>query len=118
MKTSGIRELKRALDRFEAALHDEIERAVVDEADAVRDDERTRVPVLTGELRDGIEVRRLGALHAQVGIFDSDLFWAVWIEWGRQNAPAQPFAVPAAEAARRRFPRRVEQAARRAAARA
>lgn len=98
-------------------LADDLERslglAVDQEAWAIRRDERSWVPVLTGELRTAIDYQTDGRLHARVGVFNPEFHWAVWIEWGRKSADAQPFATPAAEAARRRWPRRAEQTIRR-----
>lgn len=107
MTVRGTPELIAALETKQAEIVAAAEAAVAAEARAVHQDERSFVPVLTGELQEGIEARVSG-LTAEVGIWDTDLFWAIWIEWGRKNAAAQPFATPAAELARVRFPQRLE----------
>lgn len=101
------RDLRRTLDRLATDLEQELGWAVRDEAADVREDERSWVPVLTGELHDGIDFE-VDGLTARVGIFDTGLWWAIYIENGRKNADAQPFVTPAYEASRRRWPRRVE----------
>lgn len=118
MPTKGIRALQRVCRDFPDEVEKAMAAAVVAEVRDIWDDERSWVPVVSGELQGGIRIRYDDDLHATVGIFDPALFWAVWIEWGRKNAKAQPFATPAAEAARRRWPRRAEQTLRRIADRA
>lgn len=101
-----------------AHLEDEVRGAVHDaarlEARQILDDERELVPVVTGELHDGLEVwldtDAAGNVTAYVGIRDGVLFWAVFIEWGRSSAAAQPFATPASELARKRWPKRARKA--------
>lgn len=109
---SGVAAAVAALKRVPVAVSGGLAQAVHDEAADIRRDEQAAVPVRTGELQAGIEVRPLGVLAAEVGIFDTELFWAIWIEWGRSSAPAQPFATPAAEQARGRWPKRAADAAR------
>lgn len=103
------RQLRHLIDDLERELAGEVER----EAWTIRRDERSWVPVLTGELRAGIEYQIDHPLHATVGVFDRSLWWAVFIEYGRKNAAARPFVTPAREESRRRWPRRVERAVRR-----
>lgn len=110
MTTPQGRRLGQALDRLFDDLERELTRDVVEEADQIVDDERSWVPVLTGELQSGIEAKTstLGSNpRARVGVFDDRLWWAIYIEYGRKNADAQPFVLPAYMASRRRFPRRV-----------
>lgn len=113
MTVKGLAQLEQAFrqkaDQVEAALTG----AVAAEAHDIRDDERRSVPVVTGATRAGIEAR-VDGLKAEVGIWNPDLYHAVFIEWGRKNAPAQPFATPAAELARTRWPSRAEAAVRQA----
>lgn len=103
----GIAQLKAALDTTQKEIETAARSAIAAEAQAIRTDERAFVPVLTGELQAGIEAR-VDGLTAEVGIWDTKLWWAIFIEWGRSSAAAQPFATPAAEIARRRFPQRIE----------
>lgn len=102
----GLAELRAAVEGLKADVQAAAERAVTDGAADVRDNERRLVPVDSGDLRDGIKVRRGRSKKgpsATVGIWDPDLKYAVWIEWGRSSASAQPFVTPAAEIARVRF---------------
>jgi HK97 gp10 family phage protein len=70
--------------------------------------EQLNVPVDTGALRDGIEIRySASGQNAQVGIWRPDLYYALFVEWGTTIRPAVPFATPAAEKARATFPRNV-----------
>lgn len=110
---SGAAAAVAALRKIPGSVSAGLAQAVHDEAAEIRRDEQAAVPVRTGELQAGIEVRSLGVLSAEVGIFDPDLFWAIWIEWGRSSAVAQPFATPAAEQARVRWPNRAADAVRR-----
>lgn len=111
----GGNDVKAALSRLTGRMNTTLAEAVQAEAEAVADDERSSVPVRTGELRSGIQVRSTGALSAEVGIFDEALIYAIWIEWGRSRASAQPFATPAAEQSRQRWPSRAAQAGKEAA---
>lgn len=105
--TTGLRQLQKACrdfpDRLDAALAD----AVTDEAKAIVADERSRSPVVTGQLQAAWDWVQLDTLHATVGIFDPAVYYAIWIEWGRKGAAAQPIATPAAALARPRWLRRV-----------
>lgn len=102
----GVDDVKAALDQLRTTTVDASGEAARREADRVADDERGLVPVLSGDLRDGIEVRQTGDTSFEVGIYDLDLFYGVFIEWGRGGGrvPAQQFATPAAERSRIRFP--------------
>lgn len=109
----GKRDLRAGVDRVVDNVAAELDDAVRAEARDVLIDELDLVPVETGELLAGIEVwfdRESGDLVAFVGIRDTDLYWAVWIEWGRKNAAAIPFATPASELARKRWPKHAEKA--------
>lgn len=116
-RVTGARELRRNVDKLTDRTRDAVNEAAVDEARATHDDEREFVPYLTGELYENIEVWFEdvdGSTVAHVGIRNRELFWAVFIEWGRSSAAAQPFATPASELARKRWPKRARRAARQA----
>lgn len=112
---SGDRDLRSALDRLTGRMKTKMSEAVRAEADAVADDERALVPVATGALQAGIDVRSTGEHSAEVGIFDDDLYYAIFVEWGRARAAAQPFATPSAEQSRSRWPSRAADAGKEAA---
>lgn len=100
----GVSDVLDALDRIRTDTAAASSDAARQEAEQVADDERGLVPVLSGDLQDGIEVRQIGETSYEVGIYNPALIYGIWIEWGRQSAPAQPFATPAAEQSRARFP--------------
>lgn len=106
IKVKGERKVLAALDRVGEDARARLSAAVGDQADEISRDEQTRVPVATGALRAGITARQTGELTAEVAIYDPKLKYAIWIEWGRKRAAAQPFATPSAELARNRWPRR------------
>lgn len=110
----GGREVAEALRNASNEIVKAAARAVRAEAEAVADTERELVPYISGDLHDGITVRQVGALAAEVGIYDSELIYAIWIEWGRSSASAQPFATPASEQSRQRWPSRAADAVREA----
>lgn len=110
----GLEQLEHAVDKMIDNVRDAIVDAARAEARQILADERELVPVLTGELRDGLEVwfdtDPAGNVTASIGLRNSELFWAVFIEWGRSSAAAQPFATPASELARKRWPARARKA--------
>jgi hypothetical protein len=71
------------------------------------------VPVDTGALRDSIrtDISR-DELTAEIGPGD-EIDYALAVEYGTSDTPSQPYATPAAESARRRFPRAVKEHVRR-----
>lgn len=109
----GVDDLKKALDGKLAEYKTVLERAVEEAADAVRDDARREVPV--GDppfhLRDAIGVRQEG-LTADVGLFDRQAHYGVYVEFGTSNRQPKPFMQPAAELERNRFADRVREAIR------
>lgn len=114
---TGVSAVRRRIGKVTEATVDAVNDAAIAEARETLADELELVPFLTGELFEGIEVwveRLDGNVTAYVGIRDAELFWAVFIEWGRSSAEAQPFATPASEQTRRRWPKRADKAARQA----
>ena len=84
------------------------EKAVSDETEEVAQDMRDSVPVDTGALQDGIQAEVDGLSGRAASTADHS--WAV--EGGTSRMPARPFAQPAAERSRGRFPGRVSDAVR------
>lgn len=104
----GLDRLRDKLAELPAAVREGAVGAVTDETEAVADDMREGAPVRTGELRDSIvsdvdEAALAGRARATAR-------HATFVEHGTSSTAAQPFAQPAAEASRRRFPKRVRDA--------
>lgn len=105
---ASVRELAAAIERAQAAALEGIAAGVAVTAEAVVALERAAATVDTGAMRDGIEARYSdNGQSAKVGIWDPDLYYALFVEWGTSIRPAAPFATPAAERARVEFPRNV-----------
>ncbi len=120
-RVQGLGRLKsrcRAVTRGVAVA---VDAGVVDGAESVAADARTRAPVDTGELRDAIKVEhppRVGSRSEALVVVDpADIegdYHPVHAEFGTSRMPARPFMTPAAEAGRRVVLRRVIARARRA----
>lgn len=119
MKTTtmvdGIRGLQIALDRLTEDIHDELEKELDAEAKATATDEKSRINRVSGDLQRAITVEADGDLRRLIGPHNPDVYYAVFVEWGRgPNADAFPFATPAAEGARRRWRKSSAEAVKRA----
>lgn len=111
IKVTGTDKLQAQLDQLSDKARKRLQEAVAEAADTVRDDARRRAPRDTGRLQNSIRVDPAAdGLSAKVGPQDNDAFYAIWVEWGRKNAPAQPFMTPASELERARFAKRVRMA--------
>lgn len=84
----------------------QVVKEVKNTTDQVEQDAKTRVPVLTGELRDSIS----GSARGLKGEVKTDLRYAQYVEYGYGHGPAQPFMMPAADRADEQFPADVEDA--------
>jgi HK97 gp10 family phage protein len=104
----GLDRLRDKLAELPAAVREAAVVAVTDETEAVADDMREGAPVLTGELRDSI-VSDVDE-KALAGRARATARHATFVEHGTASSEAQPFAQPAAEASRQRFPKRVRDA--------
>lgn len=112
-KVTGLEQLERAVAQAENRIARAMADAVELEARAVLADERELVPYDDGDLHDGIEVWFDVVddnVTAFIGVRNSELMYAVFIEWGRSSAAAQPWATPASEIARKRWPARARKA--------
>lgn len=71
---------------------------------AVVDEMQSRVPVRTGQLRDGLGVGEAGEAGQgwQVQVVSEQSYWA-HVEYGTRHAVAQPFIQPAVDALRGRL---------------
>lgn len=104
----GLDDLRATLDALPAKVQAAAEEAVKAEVDAVADDMRSAAPVDTGTLVESIHAEVTGL----AGAATATARHAVFVEFGTSSTPAQPFAGPAAELSRGRFPRRVREAIR------
>lgn len=101
---ASLRRMQARIDEANERIHAATRAAVTITAELAALVETQRVPVDTGALRKGIKVKySAGGLRARIGIFDPDLYYAVFVEWGTTARPPMPFAVPAAERARAEF---------------
>ena len=66
-----------------------------------------RVPVDTGHLKASLHVDKLDDLAALVS---TDVHYAKFVEYGTRHMGAQPYLIPAAEAARKPFEQRIRKA--------
>lgn len=92
--------LKDRLPEINASLRPKVTTALKHGAQDVADNATMRAPRSTADkphMADHIEVRRRGAGAYGVGIYDSDFFYARFVERGTVHQAAQPFLVPAAE---------------------
>lgn len=104
----GMDKLRSRLEGLPDQMRKGAERAVADETEEVAQDMRDAVPVDTGALQDGIQAEAEGLTGRAVSTAAHS--WAV--EGGTSRMPARPFAQPAAERSRTRFPDRVNAAVR------
>ena len=82
------------------AIHKGAVEAVQNETQAIVADMRNNAPEQTGALKKGIREEVTGTKGEAI----STAPYSSFVEHGTSSAPAQPFAQPAAERARRRFP--------------
>lgn len=105
-RVAGIAELRRELDRLSVQVQAGIKAASTDSAVEIRDNARSNAPIDTGDLRDAIKVRSI-PIGSEVGIFDPDVDYGDYLEFGTSRMPAQPFMTPAVVSERPRYPGRV-----------
>jgi HK97 gp10 family phage protein len=102
----GLNELHAKLKRLPGILEAAGERAVKAEVDEVVQDMRRNAPVDTGELKAGIQGEYDSS--SVTGKAVSTARHTPFVVHGTSETPANDFMTPAAERARRRFPKRVE----------
>lgn len=98
----GIPALERALATKVAELAAASIAVVAAETEAVRGDAEKGAPRLTGDLQEHILAEHEGA----TGVIHSTSRHAGFVEFGTFKDAPQPYMKPAAERARRRFPKR------------
>jgi HK97 gp10 family phage protein len=101
----GLEDLEKKLRKLPELVQTAGGRAVKAEAEETRDDMKRGAPVDTGDLRDHIQAEYDSKTITGRAVATSK--HAGFVEHGTDDTPAQPFAQPAAERARRRFPDRV-----------
>ena len=127
MKVTGLREVRRALQKLDQAAGGEIRREVQTTTERIRDRAKALAPVGThdehhhprGQLRDAItsEMMAPDSMWGRAGVPKESpaAAYAPIAEFGDRgrNKPAQPYLWPAAEAERPEHRRRVAAAIRR-----
>lgn len=103
VEIEGLDRLDRAIGELAANMRAGAEDAVGEEAEAVAQDMRDDAPRDTGELIDSIQAEHDGL----EGLAAATAGHAEFVEHGTSKMPARPYAGPAAEASRSRFPDRV-----------
>lgn len=103
VEAEGLDELRRALTETATAMRSAAEDAVGEETEAVAQDMRDGAPIDEGELVESIQAEHDGL----EGTAAATARHAEFVEHGTSKMPAQPFAQPAAETSRTRFPQRV-----------
>lgn len=98
----GLPGLKAALERKVSELRASSRLAVLEETKLIEADARNHAPKDSGELKDGITSETLD----DVGTIHTTAKHSAAMEFGTFKDAAQPFMTPAAELARRRFPKR------------
>jgi HK97 gp10 family phage protein len=102
----GIETLSRVLNKLPKQIGTAARTAVRDETELVVEDMRRTAPRRTGELARSIQAE----IKDLEGKAVATARHAIFVEYGTSSTPEQPFAGPAAERSRRRFPKRLRQA--------
>lgn len=105
-QVTGIAALRRDLDRLPVQVQAGIKTASTDTAEEIKDDARSNAPVDTGDLKAAITVRSTPT-GAEVGVFDPDVDYGPYLEFGTSHMPARPFMTSAVVSERPRYPGRV-----------
>ncbi|WP_340382326.1 HK97-gp10 family putative phage morphogenesis protein [Streptomyces sp. SS7] len=106
---TGIARLRERLQDLPDEIKQALAKGVKESAEAVRDDVQRLVPVDQSgrdshHLKDTVDIRyREEGLVADVGWFNPDDYYAVFLEYGTRSRPAQPSLHPALEAERPRY---------------
>ncbi|MFF7365817.1 HK97-gp10 family putative phage morphogenesis protein [Streptomyces sp. NPDC008125] len=115
VSVQGLDALRDRLEELAPTLRAACHRALVQSAEAIRDDTARAVRVDTGNLRDSVKVRtRNSELVAEIGWWDRDDRYASIHEFGTRRIPARPALGPATEAERARIGARIQAEVRRA----
>lgn len=99
----GADELAKKLDQLPEIVRKRAQATIRDEVEEIADDMRRNAPELTGALKKSIQAEAKDL----TGTAAATARHAVFVEHGTSDTPQQPFATPAAERSRRRFPKRL-----------
>lgn len=101
---TGIARLRGRLEDLPGEIRAALAEGVKASAEAVRDDVERTVARDSGNLAEKVGIRyREEGLVADVGWFDPEDHYAVFVEYGTRSQPAQPSLHPALEAERPRY---------------
>jgi len=103
----GMERLAKKLETLPEDVREGVRKAVKDETREVADDMRRTVPRLTGELARSIQVEITN--NGVSGAAVATARHATFVEHGTEDTPERPFAAPAAERSRKRFPKRLRE---------
>jgi HK97 gp10 family phage protein len=116
--TTGLEEMRRAIEAFPKAVEQVFQDTARDTANKIAQRARQRVPVATGRTQRSIRVVEdlpHHAYHVEVGAqpdMPADRDWPqnlpIWIEYGTRFIPARPFMRPAIDAEREPYRQRLE----------
>jgi len=101
----GLAELEAKLKKLPSLVETAGARAVKGETSDTANDMRRAAPVLSGDLRAGIQEEYDAKTHTGRAVSTAD--HTQYVVHGTSDTPANDFITPAAERARRRFPDRV-----------
>lgn len=108
VELEGLEELRAKLNELPEQTRVGAGRALEESAEAIADDMRDEVPVDSGNLQDSIRAEvDVDAFRAEVGPEKAQAHYGYFIEFGTTSITPRPFAVPAGENERGRFPDRV-----------
>lgn len=107
----GMRDLRQGLRKTKDGMLRVGKLTTRQTLEAIRDQSKKDVPVgETGRLRDGINIQiDKDELSGSVGMFDPDVDYAEFVEYGTSKQAQQPFMTPAVEDARRKLPQRLKE---------
>jgi HK97 gp10 family phage protein len=88
---------KSNIPAISAGLAVKVDAATAAAAKQIAEDAKSRVPVLSGRLRDAIHTERVGPAAYAVVAGRGDVFYGHIVEHGGAHTPARPFLLPALE---------------------
>ncbi|MEM3699849.1 MAG: HK97 gp10 family phage protein [Candidatus Bathyarchaeia archaeon] len=87
----GVEEFKMAMERFDSAMQEHVQRLLANWAEDVKDYAKQLAPVRTGHLRSSIYAK-IQDWVAQIG---AEATYALFVEFGTRHMQAHPFLYPA-----------------------
>ncbi|NEB00626.1 HK97-gp10 family putative phage morphogenesis protein [Streptomyces sp. SID13726] len=106
---TGIARLKRRLEDLPDEIRQGLAKGVQKSAEAIAEDVARNVPVDTSgrdshHLKDTVDIRyREDGLIAEIGWFDQQDYYALFVEYGTRSQAAQPTLGPALQRERGRY---------------